>query len=45
MQVFGQSAGIAIAPAIYTFGGMFTDTVLARAWAVYGKKCTTDESV
>lgn len=34
MEVFGQNARIAIAPAIYTFGCMFTGTLLARTWAL-----------
>ena len=33
MELFGKDPRIAIAPALYTFGCMFTGTVLARAWA------------
>ncbi len=36
MELFGKDPRIAIAPALYTFGCMFTGTILARAWAMRG---------
>ncbi|MBN2477341.1 MAG: bile acid:sodium symporter family protein [Pirellulales bacterium] len=33
-RLFGDAC--AVAPALYTFGCMFTGTILARLWAVYG---------
>lgn len=36
MDLFGNDPKIAIAPAMYTFGCMFTGTILARAWAMSG---------
>ena len=41
MDLFGNDAKIAIAPAMYTFGCMFTGTILARFWAVADKSLTT----
>jgi len=38
MELFGNDPRIAIAPALYTFGCMFTGTALARAWAMCGKR-------
>jgi len=35
-NLFGDTA--AIAPALYTFGCMFTGTILARCWAEFGRK-------
>ncbi|OHB72129.1 MAG: hypothetical protein A2V70_07415 [Planctomycetes bacterium RBG_13_63_9] len=37
-SVFGSDRATAIAPAIYTFGCMFTGTVLARLWARCGER-------
>jgi BASS family bile acid:Na+ symporter len=37
MDLFGKDPRIAIAPALYTFGCMFTGTILARAWATKSK--------
>jgi len=36
VTLFGEKAPEAIAPALYTFGCMFTGTVLARLWAELG---------
>ena len=43
MDLFGNDPKIAIAPAMYTFGCMFTGTILARAWAMSGGE--TDEKM
>lgn len=34
-QIFGEASAATIAPAMYTFGCMFTGTLLARAWSRY----------
>ncbi|MCA9123064.1 MAG: bile acid:sodium symporter family protein [Planctomycetaceae bacterium] len=34
VKLFPSEAGVAIAPAIYTFGCMLTGTILARVWAI-----------
>ncbi len=36
VEIFGENSAEAIAPAIYTFGCMFTGTILARLWAEFG---------
>ena len=36
VELFGQNSAEAVAPAIYTFGCMFTGTILARLWAEFG---------
>ncbi len=36
VKLFPDQAGVAIAPAIYTFGCMLTGTILARVWATIG---------
>ena len=38
VDLFGKNSPEAIAPAIYTFGCMFTGTVLARLWAEWGRR-------
>lgn len=40
MDIFASEAETAIAPALYTFGCMFTGTVLARLWAEFGRSET-----
>ncbi len=42
MDLFGNDPATAIAPAMYTFGCMFTGTVLARIWADFGTKDQSD---
>ena len=37
MNVFADQPATAIAPALYTFGCMFTGTVLARLWAEFAR--------
>ena len=36
-DLFGKNSPEAIAPALYTFGCMFTGTILARLWAEFGR--------
>ena len=36
LKVFDEQPGAAIPTALYTFGCMFTGTVLARLWAEFG---------
>ncbi|MBN2293675.1 MAG: bile acid:sodium symporter family protein [Pirellulales bacterium] len=44
MELFGNDPRIALAPALYTFGCMFTGTILARAWAMStAKRCEQSE--
>lgn len=38
MELFGKESAAAIPPAVYTFGCMFTGTVLARLWAEFGQQ-------
>ncbi len=38
VTLFGEHSIEAIAPALYTFGCMFTGTILARLWAEFGKQ-------
>lgn len=40
LKVFGDEPAAAIPTAIYTFGCMFTGTVLARLWAEFGRSET-----
>ena len=44
MNIFDNDPAIAIAPALYTFGCMFTGTILARAWAEFGCRPTGGET-
>jgi len=38
MDLFGTESAAPIPPAIYTFGCMFTGTLLARLWAEFGSR-------
>ena len=38
LKVFNEEPAAAIPTALYTFGCMFTGTVLARLWAGFGKE-------
>ena len=38
-----EHAAVAIAPAMYTFGCMFTGTILARTWAMVGNPAEESE--
>ena len=40
MEIFPDEPTAAIPTALYTFGCMFTGTILARAWAEFGQKPT-----
>ena len=42
LKVFKDEPAAAIPTAIYTFGCMFTGTILARMWAEFGRKNKAD---
>ena len=44
MDVFAGEPATAIAPALYTFGCMFTGTILARLWAEFGSPADRNET-
>lgn len=44
VDLFGQNAVEAIGPALYTFGCMFTGTILARIWAEFGARSEGSET-
>ncbi len=44
VDLFGRNAPEAVAPAVYTFGCMFTGTILARVWAELARRQPDIES-
>ena len=43
LVLFADRPAVAIPAAMYTFGCMFTGTILARGWAIFGERAEESE--